>query len=353
MSFNGLNGDQARQTIDVGQMFSSFAMARSELERRFSGSMSWKTVSGRDYLYRKRRDAWKSLGPRTPETEALAVQFHEGRTRLLQRIAGLTARLDAMAPVNRALGLGRLPLIAARILRALDQAGLIGAGIEVVGTNALFAYERLAGVQIAGAHLATADVDLLFDARRSLRLLTPEVSATGVVGLLRKVDRSFEVLGRSGFRAVNRDGYLVDLIMPAMKNRMAKPRRNRIGSEATDLEAVEIEGLGWLVNSPKATATVVDARGYPLTMVVPDPRAFALHKLWLAGRDDRDPLKRQRDRAQADLIATLVTTRLPHLRFDDPALAALPRALREQAPLLTNPTRRDAAPESPRLEPDW
>ncbi|KQP36779.1 nucleotidyltransferase domain-containing protein [Methylobacterium sp. Leaf100] len=353
MSLSDLNGDQARQTIDVDQVFSSFAMARGEWARRYRGSMSWKTVGGRDYLYRKRYEAWKSLGPRTPETEAMATGFHEGRAQLQERIAGLTARLDAMAPVNRALNLGRLPVIAARILRALDQAGLIGAGIEVVGTNALFAYERLAGVQIAGAHLATADVDLLFDARRSLRLLAPEVSATGVVGLLRKVDRSFEVLGRSGFRAVNRDGYLVDLIMPAMKDWMAKPLRSRIGTEATDLEAVEIEGLGWLVSSPKATATVIDARGYPLTMVVPDPRAFALHKLWLAGREDREPLKRQRDQAQAKLIAGLVTSRLPHLRFDDPALAALPRALREQATLLTAATRRDTALAPPRLEPDW
>ncbi|WP_246684983.1 nucleotidyltransferase domain-containing protein [Methylobacterium sp. WL69] len=352
MSLSDLSGDQARQTIDVGQVFSSFATARAEWARRYAGSMSWKTVGGRDYLYRKRREAWKSLGPRTPETEAIATQFHEGRARLQERIAGLTKRLDAMAPVNRALNLGRLPVIAARILRALDEAGLIGTGIEVVGTNALFAYERLAGVQIASAHLATADVDLLFDARRSLRLLAPEVSATGVVGLLRKVDRSFEVLGRNGFRAVNRDGYLVDLIMPTMKDRMAKSPRSRIGSEATDLEAVEIEGLGWLVNSPKAVATVLDARGYPLTMVVPDPRAFALHKLWLAERQDRDPLKRQRDRAQADLVAGLVTSRLPHLHFDDPALTALPRALREQATLLTA-ARRDAASGTPRLEPDW
>jgi hypothetical protein len=352
MFFRDLSGDQARQTIDVEQVFSGYAMTQGELDRRFSGSMSWKTVGGRDYLYRKRRDAWKSLGPRGAETEAIALQFHDGRTRLQERMAGLAARLDAMAPVNRALNLGRLPLIAARILRALGRANLIGSGIEVVGTNALFAYERFAGVQIAGAHLATADVDLLFDARRSLRLMAPEVSLTGVAGLLRRVDHSFEVMGQGGFRAINRDGYMVDLITPAPKDLMVKRGRSRIGAEATDLEAVEIEGLAWLVNSPKATATVIDARGYPLTMIVPDPRAFALHKLWLAGRQDRDPLKRERDRAQAHLVASLVTSRLPHLRFDDPALASLPRALRKQSALLTE-ARRDTGSGPSRLEPDW
>jgi hypothetical protein len=349
MFFSDLNEDQARQTIDVEQVFAGYDDARDALERRFSGAMSWKTVAGRDYLYRKRGEIWKSLGPRTPETEAVARQFHEGRADLERRVAALAARLDAMAPVNRALKLGRLPVIAGRILRALRGAKLIGSGVEVVGTNALYAYERLAAVQIAGAHLATADVDLLFDARRSLRLLTQEVSATGLVGLLRKVDRSFEVMGKGGFRAVNRDGYMVDLIMPAAKDRMTRPPRSRIGSDGTDLEAVEIEGLAWLVNSPKVHATVLDARGYPLTMVAPDPRAFALHKLWLAARADRDPLKQWRDRAQADLVAALVAGRLPHLRFDDPALGALPRALRAQAGSLVPPPAEPAA----RLEPDW
>jgi hypothetical protein len=349
MSFSDLNEDQARQTIDVEQVFAAYESARSVLERRFSGALSWKTVAGRDYLYRKRGEIWKSLGPRTPETDAIARQFHEGRTDLTARVANLADRLDAMAPVNRALKLGRLPAIAGRILRALHGAKLIGSGVEVVGTNALYAYERLAGVQIAGAHLATADVDLLFDARRSLRLLAPEVSATGLVGLLRKVDRSFAVMGKGSFRAVNRDGYMVDLIRPTTKDRMARPPKSRIGSDGTDLEAAEIEGLAWLVNSPKVHATVLDARGYPLTMVAPDPRAFALHKLWLAARPDRDPLKQRRDRAQADLLAALLASRLPHLRFDDPALAALPRALRDEAASLVPPPSKGPA----RLEPDW
>ncbi|MGU3361645.1 GSU2403 family nucleotidyltransferase fold protein [Methylobacterium sp. M6A4_1b] len=349
MLFSDLTEDQARQAIDVEQVFAAYDDARGILERRFSGAMSWKRVAGRDYLYRKRGETWKSLGPRSPETEAIVRQFQEGRTEVAERVAALAARLDAMAPVNRALKLGRLPVIAGRILRALRRAKLIGSGVEVVGTNALYAYERLAAVQVAGAHLATADVDLLFDARRSLRLLTPEVSAIGLAGLLRKVDRSFEIMGKGGFRAVNRDGYMVDLIMPTLKDQMTRPARIRIGSDATDLEAVEIEGLAWLVNSPKVRATVVDARGYPLTMVVPDPRAFALHKLWLAGRTDRDPLKQGRDRAQADLLATLIASRLPNLRFDDPALDALPLALREQGSSLVPP----APEEPPRLEPDW
>jgi nucleotidyltransferase-like protein len=42
-----------------------------------------------------------------------------------------------------------------------------------------------------------------------------------------------------------------------------------------DVEAIAILGLGWLVNSHRVEATAIDERGYPLRMVVGDPRAFA------------------------------------------------------------------------------
>lgn len=352
MSFSDLSSEQVRQTVDVEQVFAAYQDASTTFARRFVGSMSWKTVRGRSYLYRKRRDRWESLGPRSPETEAAYANFHEGRADLQDRLSGLTDRLDRMAPVNRALQLGRLPPIAARILRALDKAGLIGHGLTVVGTNALFAYERLGGVQIAGPYLATGDIDLLFDARHSLRLLAPEAAASGVIGILRKVDHSFGRFGRSGIRAVNRDGYLVDLITAASAEPMRTSPPARIGSAADDLEAIEIEGLVWLINGPKVSATVIDARGYPLAMHVPDPRAFALHKIWLSERADRDPAKRLRDRAQAELIGDLVRSRLPHLAFDAPELSALPLALRRQA-LILGAEARTPDRTGPRLEPNW
>lgn len=115
---------------------------------------------------------------------------------------------------------------------------------------------------------------------------------------------------------------------------------------------MEIAALAWLVNGPKAAVTVIDARGYPLSMWVTDPRAFALHKTLLSERADRDPLRRQRDAAQGHLVATRVRTGLPALRFDDPALAALPLTLRARATTLA----AEAAPEpegEPRLEPAW
>lgn len=341
-----LKSEQIRQTIDTEQVFAEWRSASNVLDRRFKGAMSWKTVAGRDYLYRKTSQAWKSLGARSVDTEAIFSQFHDGREDAKGRLASLSRRLDELAAVNRAMQIGRMPLLTARILRALDKAQLMGSALEVVGTNALFVYERLAGVRFESGLLATEDVDLLFDVRSNLKLAGSDGRTSSLLKILRATDRSFQPVGPSSFRAANRDGFLVDLIMPQAGDPLRPGTRNTVGDDIEDLTAVEIEGLQWLINSPKVEAIVIDERGYPLRCMSPDPRSFALHKHWLGQRDDRDPLKRIRDREQAMIVTELIDTSLPHLRFDDPALGSIPKALREQASFLT----RDRGGG---LEPNW
>jgi len=57
-----------------------------------------------------------------------------------------------------------------------------------------------------------------------------------------------------------------------------KKERQRMGGD-TDLKAVEIRNLQWLVSSPKFSQIVVGDDGYPAAMFCPDPRSFALHKI--------------------------------------------------------------------------
>jgi hypothetical protein len=341
-----LNGEQSRQIIDTEQVFSAWEAASAELKSRYSGSMAFKTVAGRDYLYRKTGTIWKSLGPRNEEAELAHRRFQEGRERLKERTAALARRLDEQAAVNRAMRLGRLPLIVARILRALGSSSLMGSAIDVVGTHCLFAYERMAGVRVDSQLVATGDIDLLFDTRTSLRLLGRNLPENGWLGLLQQVDRSFHLLAKGDFRASNDDGFLVDLITPTGPDPI-QPKRSAPVIDPNDLAAVEIEGLVWLVNSPKVEIVVLDARGYPVSLSVPDPRCFALHKLWVSERDDRDAIKKRRDKDQADLVARLIAEHMPHLRFDDPALQALPMGLRQLAGRFTG------KPEPDSLEPGW
>jgi hypothetical protein len=191
-------------------------------------------------------------------------------------------------------------------MRAIEDSGLLGAGIRILGTHAIYAYEAAAGVHIDPGLTATGDVDLLLDARRRLAFVAiEEVGEASLIRLLRKVDKSFMRTNQS-FRAVNDEGFLVDLVKPLRDPPWAKESA-RIGEDEDDLSAVEISGLSWLESAPAFEATVIDERGQPLRIVAPDPRVFAVHKHWLSNRSDREPIKRQRDLRQAQSVASLVT----------------------------------------------
>ena len=324
-----LDGQQIRQFIDMKQLFEALLLAQSEEARNFKGSMSWKRVHGRDYLYRKRTEEWKCLGVRSAETEETFARFRNGRTSIKERIRRLKNQIERMAPICRAMGLGRMPSISARILRRLDDQGIIGHGLSVVGTHALFAYESLASAHFESEHVATADIDLLLDARASLKLVAPELKGTGLIGQLRKVDRSFAAAPGS-FRAANDEGFLVDLITP-QSNASTPPPRRRIGETSDDQAAAEIEGLEWLQNSKSISEIVIDEKGLPARICTPDPRAFAVHKAWLSQRPDRDPGKARRDLAQASAVAELVREHLPNSPFDAEALQAFPAKVRTES----------------------
>jgi hypothetical protein len=328
-----LTGEQRRQLIDTQQVYEAWRATNDARLHRYAGSMRWAARNGTEYLLRKMGRAETSLGPRDDQTEAAYEAFITGRKENKDRLDGLTARLDRLAPVNRAMGLGRVPRIAARILQQCDEHHLLGEHLIVVGTNALFAYEALAGVQTQSDLIATGDIDLLYDARHHISLALKNIRTDGLIGLLRKVDQSFADTSRRGYRATNRDGYLVDLIRPEAKDVF----RDRLPPSLTDLpddlEGAAIFGLTWLINSPKVEAVAIDERGKPVRLVVIDPRTFALHKAWLSARPDREPLKVERDLDQAKAAATIATQYL-RLSFDSQELQALPKALRELAPQL-------------------
>ncbi len=328
--------------INVEQAYAAFRTAQAERRMRFHGSMTWKTVGGHVYLYKKSAGQWKSLGPRNPDTELIIERFRSGRTAVKERIAALDAAIRRMAPVNKAMRLGRVPWLPARLLRKLESRQLLGHAMSVVGTHALYAYERMAGGHFDSSQVATQDIDFLFDARSQLRLAARGTGEEGLQGLLRSVDHSFEPVTPGGYRVVNNAGFMVDLIRPMPKSPTLGGGRSRVGNAPTDMTAAEIEGLAWLQNCPQIHQTAVDERGYPVRLAVPDPRAFALHKLWVSERPDRDRMKARRDLGQASAIAGLVQRYLPHLRFDDEALGALPAILRDRVPELLERARLDA-----------
>jgi len=128
---------------------------------------------------------------------------------------------------------------------------------------------------------------------------------------------------------VNKTGYMVDLIKPEPKSISMKERR-QVGN-LDDLVAAEIENLQWLVSAPKFNQIIIGQDGFPASMVAPDPRAFAIHKLWLSKQANREPLKKKRDRSQALAVCKLVLQYMPEFEFKKEDLRMFPKALITEA----------------------
>jgi hypothetical protein len=323
--FRELSAVQSREFIDATQAFEAL-MSTEQRRVGYAGGMHWKSVGGNEYLYRTTggRGQARSLGRRNENTEAVYADFHRGKAEVDERYKAQLATLTERARFSRAAKINRVPRVVTAILRELELRELLGSGLSVVGTNALYAYEAAAGCQFDSSLLATADMDLLWDARTNLQLYGGgDQTTSGLIEVLRKADSSFEPVKKNSFRAANKDGYLVDLITPTPRPPWKVQPKKLVASD--ELVAAEIANLEWLQSSPRFAHVVIGDDGMPATMVTADPRAFAVYKLWLSGQPRREALKRGRDRLQALAVARLVAERLPYLPFATQDLKAFPQ----------------------------
>jgi len=307
-----LSNQQRLHQVNTEQLFENYRSAFGH-SASYTYSMRWKTVRDTEYLFRDRdrRGNGKSLGPRSAQTEELLAAFSAGRTVAKERLHLITEKIQEQARLNKALRLDRVPRVVARVLRELDQAGLHDS-FTVIGTQALYAYEAAAGAHFLLELLASGDVDLLYEARQKMTVVSEKLDGNGLLGLLKKADKTFECVRENGYRAANAGQFMVDLViaprgMEAVEN---------ITFSESDLLAAEVPGLQWLLNSPKLNTVAIDEDGWPVPMRVPDPRAFALHKAWLSGLPTRESIKKPRDLDQARAVAQLVLEQMPQLSFD-------------------------------------
>src|SRR5215813_3362307 len=109
MEFAELNEEQRRRLVDIRQVFEAWRTADADFRHSYRGSMRWRRINGKDYLYRISGKVEHSLGPRGAETERIKNDYTDQRTRLKRRVTTLDKRLKEMERVNRAAGLGRVP----------------------------------------------------------------------------------------------------------------------------------------------------------------------------------------------------------------------------------------------------
>ena len=108
------NEEQRRILVDARRLFSVYEDAyRSYVSYR--GGMHWKTVKGRQYLFRTldSRGYGRCLGPRSRETEEVYEEFHLQKAQARERLEAIKDRLAFHAGLCRAVGLNRVPNLVA------------------------------------------------------------------------------------------------------------------------------------------------------------------------------------------------------------------------------------------------
>lgn len=305
--------EQARALINLRQRYEVWIDAEQALFR-MPYDLRRKTVNGRTYLYEifDRRGNGKSVGAWDEDKAERFDRYHGEKTALKARRDGARAALGESSRLARALRLPLLSSAAGPILREADRRGLLGSHLLVVGTNCIAAYSQEAAGTILDAPDETEDFDLAWAAE--------DAGETAALwDMLKAVDPTFTVNSERDFQARNASAYEVELLVaPSRAATMA----------ATDRpQPIPLPEQEWLLLGRPVDQVVPCRDGSPARIVAPDPRWFALHKLWMAGQAKRNPLKRPKDRKQGLALLDAVAEAMPHYPLDAAFAADIPAEL--------------------------
>jgi hypothetical protein len=299
-----------------------------------------------EYLYRM-TDSGKGIGKSLMPRNAAATDLFATHAQLKSHWLALETerytRLTQEARQYRALRLGLISSPAAYILQMLDIHGVLGGQYLVVGTNALPVYEIEAGERFAASVDSTEDFDMawvggalqLSTAQANVpqlnlaRLLSlPEdapllsllnESPDDLLGLLKRVDGTYTKNTERGFQARNAKGYEVEILL-AKRLAAAYPKRAR-------LSPIALPEQDWLLLGQPISHVITGLDATPARVVAPDPRYFALQKIWLSQQAKRKTEKRPKDARQAALVLDAIARSMPHYPLDDAFAATLPNEL--------------------------
>lgn len=302
--------EQARALINLRPRYEAMIEAEQALSR-LPYNLVRKRVGGREYLYEvlDRANNGKSLGPLTPEFEQRLADYRGTKRDLKQKRATAASLVSEIGRMARPLRLPMLSSPAGELLRELDRRELLGEVVLVVGTNCLPAYSLEAGGAIANAPDETEDFDIAWVAER-------ENEEARLWAALKAVDPTFALNTERQFQARNSRAYEVELLVA--------PSRATTIAQREQPRPIALPEQEWLLPGRHVDQVVPCRDGTAARIVAPDPRWFALHKLWLGNQAKRNPLKRRKDLLQGAAVLEAVAEAMPQYPLDDAFVAAIP-----------------------------
>lgn len=306
--------EQLRALINLRPRYENLVEAERALAR-MPYNLVRKTVGGREYLYEAidRANNAKSLGPMTPEREAQLTEYREAKAGLLDRIKASREGVEEIVRLARPLRLPTFPAPPGEILRELDRRGLLDGTLLVVGTNCIPVYSLEAAGAIADAPAETEDFDLAWAAEE-------KAEDAALWNALKSVDPTFTVNAEREFQARNRQSYEIELLVAPSRAATMSPREKP--------RPIPLPEQEWLLLGRPVDQVLPCRDGKAVRVVAPDPRWFALHKLWLGNQAKRDPLKRRKDVQQGGAVLSAVAEAMPHYPLDAAFIGGIPPELR-------------------------
>jgi hypothetical protein len=307
--------EQSRVAINLAQQYQVWMDAKRRSASLPYG-MAWKTIGGKEYLYQlvDRIGNGKSLGKRSSDTETVFAQYSAEKEWLQQRADLSVARAQESSTIYRHL---RMPLISAegaKILREADLRKMLDGQVMVVGTNAMPAYMLEANGFIIDAPWETQDFDMAWLDDEPIEVGMP------IWAMLKAVDSTYTINTERTFQARNSKAFEFELLVaPSRSGTIAR------GDRPVPVPLPEQE---WLLLGRPVDHVVVARDGSPARIVAPDPRWFALQKLWMSVQDKRDPMKRLKDRRQGTALLNVVHLVMQHYPLDAAFEAEIPGELR-------------------------
>ncbi len=259
-------------------------------------------VDGRRYWYfdqpdgegRQRR---RYVGPADDPLIAERVETFKGEK------SDYKARRKFVSTLTREAGLIAADRFTGEVIQALAKAGLFRLRGILVGTVAFQCYSAYLGIRLPSAAILTGDADLAQDFAISAEVTD---SLPPLLDLLNELDPTFRAVPHiSGsprshaFR--NQTGYRVEFLTT-----------NRGAEEYSDIpanmpalggaSAEPLRFMDFLIRDPVRSILL---HGAGISVVIPDPCRYAVHKLIIAGRRQNDAggqAKRDKDLRQAGML---------------------------------------------------
>lgn len=275
-----------------------------------SGAFVKVAVKGRDYWYHQTSS---TEGPRRKiyvgpvSDEAITARIEDfGRIK-----DDLRGRRRLVSTLTREAGLPAPERFTGDVVEALAAAGLFRVRGVLIGTVAFQCYAGLLGVRVPSTSLQTGDADF---AQFHAVSVAVEDTIPPIIELLRAVDGTFREIPSQGDRRRSsqfetKSRYKVEFLTPnrGSDEYQGKPAPMPALGGAS---AQPLRFLDFLIRDP-VRSVMLHKSG--ISVVVPSPERYAVHKLIVAARrldDDNGIFKRSKDVRQASLLfEALIGTR--------------------------------------------